>query len=195
MSPPPWGQPSAPCGSAPLIVNTHSTLTNSVTPRRNLTTGHGRGPSCWARARARVVEGLLSRTMDGNRTLAVAKLATLDLTALTELGNLTETFVVGELRKRIPWLDEAVASGHWRTQEGDEVDFVMEFDDGRVLAFEVKASERISGADFRGLRKLRDALGERLIAGVAFNTGLRSYTFEDRLHVMPLDRLWRPVCD
>jgi uncharacterized protein len=142
-----------------------------------------------------VVEGLLSRTMDGNRTLAVAKLATLDLTALTELGNLTETFVVGELRKRIPWLDEAVASGHWRTQEGDEVDFVMEFDDGRVLAFEVKASERISGADFRGLRELRDALGERLIAGVAFNTGLRSYTFEDRLHVMPLDRLWRPAHD
>ena len=135
--------------------------------------------------------GLAARLM----RVTTAKLATLDPTALTELGNLTETFVVGELRKQISWLDEAVASGHWRTQEWDEVDFVIEFDDGRVLAFEVKASERISGADFRGLRKLRDALGERLIAGVAFNTGLRSYTFEDRLHVMPLDRLWRPVHD
>jgi predicted AAA+ superfamily ATPase len=135
--------------------------------------------------------GLAARLM----RVTPAKLATLDPTALTELGNLTETLVVGELRKQISWLDEAVTSGHWRTQEGDEVDFVIEFDDGRVLAFEVKASERISGADFRGLRKLRDALGERLIAGVAFNTGLRSYTFEDRLHVMPLDRLWRPVCD
>lgn len=135
--------------------------------------------------------GLAARLM----RVTPAKLATLDPTALTELGNLTETFVVGELRKQISWLDEAVTSGHWRTQEGDEVDFVIEFDDGRVLAFEVKASERISGADFRGLRKLRDALGERLIAGVALNTGLRSYTFEDRLHVMPLDRLWRPVHD
>ena len=122
-----------------------------------------------------------------------AKLATLDSTALTEFGNLLETFVVGELRKQISWLDEPSASGHWRTQDGDEADFVVEFDDGRVLAFEVKAKERISGADFKGLRKLRNALGDRLIAGVVLNTGVRSYTFEDHLHLMPLYRLWRPV--
>lgn len=24
-------------------------------------------------------------------------------------------------------------------------------------------------------------------------TGSRSYTYEDRLHVMPIDRLWTPV--
>jgi uncharacterized protein len=71
-------------------------------------------------------------------------------------------------------LDEPVTTGHWRTRDGGEVDFVIEFDDGRVLAFEVKAKERISGADFKGLRKLRDALGDRLIAGVTLNTGVRS---------------------
>jgi len=122
-----------------------------------------------------------------------AKLATLDSTALTEFGSLLETFAVGELRKQISWLDEQVISGHWRTHDGDEVDFVVEFDDGRVLAVEITANERVSGRDFKGLRKLREALGDRLIAGVALSTGLRSYTFEDRLHVMPLDRLWRPV--
>jgi len=136
-----------------------------------------------------VDSGLAARLM----RVTPAKLATLDSTALTEFGNLLETFVVGELRKQISWLDEPSASGHWRTQDGDEVDFVVEFDDGRVLAFEVKAKERISGADFKGLRKLGNALGDRLIAGVVLNTGVRSYTFEDRLHVMPLDRLWRPV--
>jgi len=62
-----------------------------------------------------------------------------------------------------------------------------------VLAFEVKANERVSGRDLKGLRKLRDALGDRWITGVALSTSLRSRTFEDRLHVMPLDRLWRPV--
>ena len=41
-----------------------------------------------------------------------------------------------------------------------------------MLAFEVKAKERISGADFNGLRKLRAALGDRLIAGVALNNGV-----------------------
>lgn len=65
-----------------------------------------------------------------------------------------------------------------------------------MLAFEVKANERVSGGgggDLKGLRKLRDALGDRWITGVALSTSLRSRTFEDRLHVMPLDRLWRPV--
>ena len=87
----------------------------------------------------------------------------------------------------------AAFCGHWRTSDGDEVDFVAEHDDGRVLAFEVKASQRITGQDFGGMRKLRDALGDRFVAGVAFSTGERSYTYDDRLHVLPVDRLWRPV--
>lgn len=122
-----------------------------------------------------------------------AKLATLDPTALAEFGHLLETFVVGELRKQVSWLDEQVTTGHWRTHDGDEVDYVIEFDDGQVLAFEVKASERVTGADLKGLRTLRDALGDRFIAGVALSTGLRSFTYEDRIHIMPVDRLWTPV--
>lgn len=122
-----------------------------------------------------------------------AKLATLDPTALSEFGHLLETFVVGELRKQVSWLDEPVSSGHWRTHDGDEVDFVIEFDDGRVLAFEVKANERVAGSDLKGLRTLRDVLGDRFIAGVALSTGLRSFTYEDRIHIMPVDRLWTPV--
>jgi hypothetical protein len=125
--------------------------------------------------------------------LTPAKLVSLDPTALTEFGNLLETFVVGELRKQVSWLDERVTVGHWRTHDQDEVDYVIEFDDGRILAFEVKANERISGADFKGLRSLRASLGKRFIAGVAFSTGPRSYTYEDRLHVMPVDRLWQPI--
>jgi predicted AAA+ superfamily ATPase len=136
-----------------------------------------------------VDSGLAARLL----RLGPTKLASLDPTALTEFGNLLETFVVGELRKQVSWLDEDVTIGHWRTRDGDEVDFVVEFDDGRVIAFEVKASERVSGADFRGLRKLREAVGERFLAGIAFTTGTRSYTYEDRLHVLPVDRLWRSI--
>lgn len=121
------------------------------------------------------------------------KLASLDPTALTEFGNLLETFVVGELRKQVSWLAEPVTVGHWRTHDGDEVDYIVEFDDGSVLAFEVKANERASRADFKGLRSLRELLGGRFIAGVVFSTGARSFNVEDRLFVMPVDRLWRPV--
>lgn len=122
-----------------------------------------------------------------------SKLAGLDPTTLTEFGNLLETFVIGELRKHAAWLDEPVTVGHWRTHDGDEVDFVTEFDDGRVLAFEIKANERVTGRDLKGLRTLRGALGDRFTAGVAFTTGPRSYTRDDRIHVMPVDRLWQPV--
>jgi predicted AAA+ superfamily ATPase len=125
--------------------------------------------------------------------ITVAKLATLDPTALAEFGHLLETFVVGELRKQASWLDEPVSTGHWRTHDGDEVDYVIEFDDGQVLAFEVKANERVTGNDLKGLRKLRDSVGDRFLAGVALSTGSRSFTYEDRLHIMPVDRLWAPV--
>jgi predicted AAA+ superfamily ATPase len=141
-----------------------------------------------SKAKVHVVDsGVAARLM----RVSSAKLASLDATALTEFGNLLETFVVGELRKQVSWLDEPVTVGHWRTHDGDEVDYVMEFDDGRVLAFEVKANERVAGGDLKGLRKLRDAVGDRFIAGVALSTGARSYSYPgERLHVMPIDRLW-----
>lgn len=122
------------------------------------------------------------------------KLATLEPTALTEFGNLLETFVVGELRKQASWLDEPVTLGHWRTHDDDEVDYVVEFADGGVLAFEIKANEKIGKSDFKGMHKLRDALGDRFIAGIGFITGTRSYSgYDDRIHVMPVDRLWQRV--
>jgi predicted AAA+ superfamily ATPase len=100
------------------------------------------------------------------------------------------TFVVGELVRQASWLGEVTAYGHWRTYDGDEIDLVLERHDGGVLAFEVKTSGQVAGRDMRHLRKLRDALGERFLVGVALYTGTRSYNVDDRLHVIPIDRLW-----
>ncbi len=121
------------------------------------------------------------------------KLAGLDPSALTDFGHLLETFVIGEVRKQASWLNEPVALGHWRTSDGAEVDLVIEYDDGTVIGLEVKASERAPAAEFRGLTQLRDALGPRFAAGIILTTGRRSYTYADRLHVMPIDRLWTPA--
>ncbi|MGM0385697.1 MAG: ATP-binding protein [Actinomycetota bacterium] len=136
-----------------------------------------------------VDSGLAARLL----RLTPAKLATLDPAALTDFGHLLETFIVGELRKQASWLNEPVTLGHWRTSDGAEVDLVVEFDDGAVVAFEVKANERATAPAFKGLEQLRDALGPRFRAGVVLTTGRRSYTYADRLHVMPIDRIWRPV--
>ncbi len=143
-----------------------------------------------AKPKAHLVDsGLAARLL----RLSPDKLAGLDPAALTDFGHLLETFVIGEIRKQASWLAEPVALGHWRTSDGAEVDLVIEHDDGTVIALEVKASERAPAAAFRGLEQLRDALGPRFTAGIVLTTGRRSYTYADRLHVMPIDRLWSPV--
>ncbi len=125
--------------------------------------------------------------------LSAARLASLQPAALTEFGHLLETFVVGEILTQASWSDAVSGCGHWRTHDGDEVDIILERDDGAVVAFEVKAGSRVPGAELSGLRKLRRALGTQFIGGIALYTGERSYTYEDRIHVMPIDRLWTPT--
>lgn len=136
-----------------------------------------------------VDSGLAARLL----RLTPEKLARRDPASLSQFGHLLETFVVGELLRQASWLDETVTCGHWRTYDGDEIDLVVERGDGGILAFEVKAAGRVPGAEMRHLRKLRNALGERFLGGVALYTGTRAYRFDDRLWVMPVDRLWTPV--
>ena len=99
--------------------------------------------------------------------LTPERLARLDPASLTEFGHILETFVVVELLKQASWLDGIAGFGHWRTHDGDEVDLVVERDDGSVVAFEVKAGSRVAPEDLRPLRKLREAAGDAFVAGIA----------------------------
>lgn len=123
--------------------------------------------------------------------LTEAKLAAASASALTEFGHLLETFVVGEVCKQLDWLDQPTVRGHWRTHDGDEVDLVIERDDGMVVAIEVKAGSRVPSSDLGGLVKLRRKLGGQFLGGVVLYTGARSYTYEKNIHIVPVDRLWR----
>lgn len=124
--------------------------------------------------------------------LTPEKLARRDATALTELGHLLETFVVGELLKQASWLEGIAGVGHWRTRDDDEVDLVIERDDGAVVAFEVKAAQRVGAKELGPLRKLRDAAGGAFVAGIALHLGSRAYQAAEKLHVVPVDQLWTP---
>ena len=109
---------------------------------------------------------------------------------LTEYGHLLETFAVGEILKQASWSDAPVTAGHFRTEAGDEVDLVLERDDGQVIAIEIKAGSRISGEDFRGLRQLKERLGLRLEEAIILYTGDHAYTHDDWITILPFDRLW-----
>jgi len=136
-----------------------------------------------------VDSGLAARLLG----LTPARLAKLDPTAMSEFGHLLETFVIGEIFKQATWLDERVQLGHWRTRDGDEVDLIAEADDGRVVAFEVKASARVSDDALKPMRKLRSMAGEAFMGGFMLYTGDHSYTVDDRIHVVPINRLWTPI--
>jgi predicted AAA+ superfamily ATPase len=134
-----------------------------------------------------VDSGLAARLL----ALTPEKLARRDPPSMSQFGHLLETFVVGELVREASLIDEVMGCGHWRTHDGQEVDLVVERRDGGVLAFEVKATGRVRSGDVRHLHTLRDALGERFMAGVSLYTGTHAYRVEDRIYALPIDRLWR----
>ena len=106
-------------------------------------------------------------------------------------GHLLEAFVAGELRRQRTWAEESVHLSHFRDRSAGEVDFILETDDGRVAALEVKASSVVKAHDIRWLSLLRDRLGKRFVGGLVFHTGLSSAPFGDRVAAVPLDALWK----
>ena len=122
--------------------------------------------------------------------LTPQKIAQAEPAALSEYGHLLETFAVGEILKQASWSAAPVTAGHFRTEAGDEVDLVLERDDGRVIAFEIKAGSRIGADDVRGLRQLKERLGSRLEEAIILHTGAHAYTRDEWIRILPLDRLW-----
>lgn len=106
------------------------------------------------------------------------------------LGQLLETFAYQELRRQASWHDKAHAFFHFRDRDGAEVDIVVERGARELVGVEIKAAATVSTADFRGLRKLKDAAGARFVGGVVLYDGETSASFGDGMHAVPLRALW-----
>jgi uncharacterized protein len=105
-------------------------------------------------------------------------------------GSLFETFAAMELVRQADWQDDPVSLYHYRDRDQREVDIVIERRDGSVVAVEVKAAASVSATDLRGLRYLRDKLGDRFVGGALLYTGRNTVPFSDRLGAVPLCGLW-----
>jgi hypothetical protein len=112
------------------------------------------------------------------------------LDAPERFGPLLETFVVMELRKQASWSGTQPSLWHFRDRGGAEVDVVIEYPDGKVAAVEVKSGATPSHADARGLRLLRDRLGDRFHHGYLATTAPDAHPLEDRLSAIPVTALW-----
>jgi predicted AAA+ superfamily ATPase len=105
-------------------------------------------------------------------------------------GMLLETFVTMELVKQQTWADARVQLFFYRDKEQREVDVVIESVTGDVAGVEVKAAASVGRADTRGLRFLRDKLGDRFKAGIVLYTGSTTLQIGERIWAVPLRGLW-----
>jgi len=106
----------------------------------------------------------------------------------TVLGQLLETFIFQELHKYADWHDEELKFFHFRNKDKVEVDIIIE--QGRQLVgIEVKASATVTGSDFKGLNKLKEACGDKFCAGVVFFDGESILPFGERLFAIPISFL------
>ncbi len=100
------------------------------------------------------------------------------------LGALFESLVTLSVRVYAQAADAQVH--HLRTRNGDhEVDLIVERDDGRVVAMEVKPSPDVGAADVKHLHWLRERLGDRLLDAVVVTTGPHAYRRPDGVVVVP----------
>lgn len=76
---------------------------------------------------------------------------------------------------------------HLRTKRGEqEVDLIVEGEDGRIVAFEIKLNRAASDRDVRHLLWLREKLGDQVADLVLLNTGEHAYRRPDGVAVVPL---------
>jgi predicted AAA+ superfamily ATPase len=108
----------------------------------------------------------------------------------TRFGPLLETFVCAELLKQAGWEPDPPRPSFFRTRDGEEVDLVLERDDGLMIGVEVKASATVTAADFKGLEQLAHAAGEAFGLGVVLYDGDTSVPFGDRLWAAPMGVLF-----
>ncbi|MCX7924506.1 MAG: DUF4143 domain-containing protein, partial [Fimbriimonadales bacterium] len=105
-------------------------------------------------------------------------------------GRLLETFVGMELLKQIEYAGEPTRLYHLRSSKGEEIDFVLENADGRLLGVEVKPSATVQASDFKRLQQFGDLLSDRWAGGVVLYLGEMMLPFGERQWALPVASLW-----
>lgn len=107
-------------------------------------------------------------------------------------GGLLESLLFMECCKQAAWAEQDVELYHFRDNAQNEVDLVLEQPDGGIVGIEVKAAAGVDTRDFKGLRKLAEAAGQRFRHGIVFYSGAEVLPFGrdgQRLYALPLRML------
>ncbi len=129
-------------------------------------------------------------------TLLLCHLLDWDLVNMPErrpeiYGHVVENFVASELLKLLSFSGIRAELRYFRTDSGEEVDFVLERPDGSLAGIEVKTSDRVNSDDFKGLETLRDITKDDFICGIVLYAGNNVGSFGEGLLAVPLSALWQ----
>jgi len=105
-------------------------------------------------------------------------------------ARLLGAFVSSEILKQATLSDTAYTISHYGDKDRDKVDFVVEEEGGALAGIEIKPGATVFARDFKGLRKLENAAGDRLKLGVVLYDGTRVVPFGERLFAAPFSCLW-----
>jgi hypothetical protein len=102
----------------------------------------------------------------------------------TLLGRLFESLVTLDVRVGAQAVE--ASTFHLRTKDGDhEIDLIVERDDHRVLALEVKLGAGVTDADVHHLKWLGSRIGDGLLDAAVITTGPTAYRRPDGIAVIP----------
>lgn len=107
-------------------------------------------------------------------------------------GGMMEAHVVQQIKAHLGWGNVKATLSHWRENKNgrtSEVDLVLQDEQGRLVALEIKASSTVSSSHFNGIREFKNYYGERFHRGFVLTTGERSVAFDENLWSIPLSSL------
>lgn len=108
-------------------------------------------------------------------------------------GPVLENLIVAELRKEATWSQSQPRMYHYRTHAGVEVDLVLEGGGGHIVGVEIKSSATITADDFKGLKHLAEAVGDRFHRGVLLYGGTELLPFGPGMFAIPIPAVWQPA--
>jgi len=108
------------------------------------------------------------------------------------MGHLFENFIATEIMKATSSLPGKYYISHFNPVRGDgkETDFVIEKDNGEVLAIEVKLDSTLSEKDFKNLSECRSIISSNFKKGIVLYTGEELVPFGEKLWAVPINFLW-----
>lgn len=95
-------------------------------------------------------------------------------------GNEFESLIIAEIYKQAKNIQADVSFHHLRTQDGKEIDLLVETQDG-YYAFEIKMADRVTPIDARHLQNLESILDKPLIHAFVLSNDNETHYFSDKI--------------